>query len=155
MTAPLLAVPVAGARRTIPTELFGPLDIAEEHIIEFSEGILGFPACHGWVLIDGAKPGTAWLQSVEYSALVFLLADPFVFFEGFTAELSPTELRRLDAREPGQLAVFAIVTLPERRSGDATANLQGPIIINVHSRRGAQVVLGESSWSVRQPISFG
>ncbi len=152
MTAAMMALPAGGARRTVPTELFGPLEIAEEHIIDFSDGLLGFPACRAWALIDGAKPGTAWLQSVEYSALVFLLADPFVFFDGFTADLSAAEIRRLDARDASQLAVFAIVTLPEKRSGDATANLQGPVIINVHSHRGAQVVLGESAWSVRQPI---
>ncbi len=155
MTASPVVIPTAGARRTIPTELFGALDIAEEHIIEFSEGILGFPACRGWVLIDGAKPGTAWLQSVEYGPLVFLLADPFVFYDGFTADLSHNDLRRLEATNAGEIAVFAIVTLPASRAGEATANLHGPILVNVHSRRGAQVVLGESSWSVRQPISFG
>jgi len=154
MTAPSVAAQAAGARRTIPTELFGPVDVAEETIIAFEDGILGFPACHGWILIDGAKPGTAWLQSVDYAQLVFLLVDPFVHFDGFTADLSTNELRRLDAREPGQIALFAIVTLPASRSGEATANLQGPIVVNVHSRRGAQVVLGESQWSVRQPLSF-
>ncbi|MCX5767543.1 MAG: flagellar assembly protein FliW [Gemmatimonadetes bacterium] len=154
MTASSIAVPVAGARRTIASELFGPVDVAEEHILEFREGILGFPACHSWILIDGAKPGTAWLQSVDHSTLAFLLADPFVFFEGFTTELSPSELFRLDARDASQLAVFVIVTLPASRTEQATANLQGPLIINVHASRGAQVVLGETAWSVRQPISF-
>ncbi len=154
MTASSLAVPAAGPRRTIATELFGALDVAEEHLITFQEGILGFPACHTWVLIDGAKLGTAWLQSAEHSTLVFLLADPFVFFEGFAAELSPTELLHLEARDASQLALFAIVTLPASRADQATANLQGPVVINVHSGRGAQVVLGDTAWSVRQPISF-
>lgn len=156
MTAPSLAMPAdpTGARRSIPTELFGPLELADQQILEFPSGIFGFPACHHWTLIEGARRGTAWLQSVDHSALAFLLVDPFVYFDGFTAELSPTELRSLDAQDPGQIAVFAIVTLPRRREDTPTANLQGPLVINVVARRGTQVILGETAWGVQQDLRF-
>ncbi|MFI5309589.1 MAG: flagellar assembly protein FliW [Gemmatimonadales bacterium] len=156
MPASSAAVARVMSRRIVPTKLFGSLDVGDDQIIVLPEGMFGFPSCREWVLIDGARPGTAWLQSAENAALAFLLVDPFVLFDGFSADLATTDLRRLRADDPSQIAVFAIVTLPAGRGGEATANLQGPVVINVHERLGAQVVVESSRWAVRQalPESF-
>jgi len=138
----------------VRTDLFGPLHLADEQIVHFDDGVPGFAQCKRWVLIDGAKGGTAWLQSADNPALAFLLVDPFVVFEGFTADVGPHEVRRLGAIDPSQLAVFSIVTLPQKGQDDATANLQAPVVINVRSRKGAQVLLGDGPWQVRQPLSL-
>jgi flagellar assembly factor FliW len=143
---------IEAARRTVSSVLLGALTVTEDQLFTFGDGLLGFPTCREWVLIQGAKAGTAWLQSVDHGALAFLLVDPFVMFEGYSAELSPAEVRRLEASDPSHLAVFAIVTLPASRSESATANLQGPVVVNVRDRRGAQVVLSEGPWSVRQAL---
>lgn len=152
MTLSLMSAAEPASRRSVLTKLFGPVDYSEHQVVSFAKGLLGFPSCHAWLLMDGAKPGTAWLQSTEHGALAFLLVDPFMTFEGFTADLAPADVRRLDARDPADLAVFAIVTLPAGRGDEATANLQGPIVINVQARCGAQVVLSEGRWDLREPI---
>jgi flagellar assembly factor FliW len=153
MTMTSTAMP-ASPRRTIATELFGTLDVAGQQVLEFAEGILGFPACKQWVLIDGSKPGTAWLQSLDHGPLAFLLIDPFQHFEGFSADLGAEDTRRIDAADASKVVLFAIVTLPASKQEQATANLQGPIVINVEARRGAQLVLSDSRWSIRQPFAM-
>ncbi len=152
MTLPLPVAQVIPARRSLRSELFGTLDIGEDELIEFSEGLLGFPECRSWALLLGSKDGSAWLQSAEHSALVFLLVDPFIFFDGYSAELSESELRRIRAKEAAEVAVFAIVTLPAPGQDTCTANLQGPVVMNLVSRRGIQVVFGEGPFGVRAPI---
>ena len=145
---------VPRAQRRVPSDLFGHLDVTDEQILSFAEGLLGFPTCTQWVLVDGVRAGTAWLQSADQPSLAFLLVDPFVLFEGFTADLDANEVRRLGANAPSELAVFSIVTLPGADREDATANLQGLVVINVRSRRGAQVLTGDGRWAVRQPLAL-
>jgi flagellar assembly factor FliW len=120
--------------------------------LDFREGLLGFSLCRKWTLLAGKKPGTAWLQSEDRRGLAFMLIDPFRAFEGYTAHLGPAEIERLDAKDPAHIAVFAIVTPPSGDAVESTANLMGPLVINVSAGLGAQVVSDEGRWSVRQPI---
>ncbi|NBW64425.1 flagellar assembly protein FliW [bacterium] len=135
---------------TIQSELFGPLAVADDAFVDFPTGIPGFPSCQRWVFITGAKQGTAWLQSVDRSGLAFLLVDPFLAFEGYSVELSDSDVRRLDAGQPNDVAVYAIVTLPGSAGEHATANLQGPLLLNHGRRRGMQLVLGDGPWGIRE-----
>jgi flagellar assembly factor FliW len=137
---------------TVVTRLFGPIDIDADQLLDFREGLLGFSLCRRWLLIAGKKPGTAWLQSADHGALAFMLIDPFLAFEGYTAHLGPLEIEQPAARDPSQIAVFAIVTLPSPDALEPTANLRGPVVINVRSRLGAQIVASDGTWSVRQPL---
>ena len=152
MTPAMAVVAPACAPSTVLTGLFGPIDILNEQLLVFRDGLLGFSLCKRWLLIEGKKPGTAWLQSADHGGLAFMLIDPFMAFEGYTAHLGSTEIELIDAQDPSQIAVFAIVTLPSADAPEPTANLRGPVVINVAARVGAQVVAGEGTWSVRQPL---
>jgi len=152
MTLPLPAESATPNRRVLRSDLFGVLDITDHDLIEFGEGLLGFPECRSWALLRGSTAGSAWLQSADHASLVFLLVDPFAFFEGYSAELSDGELRRLRAKDASEIAVFAIVTLPDQGSTTCHANLQGPVVLNLAARRGIQVVFGEGPFGVRAPI---
>jgi flagellar assembly factor FliW len=152
MTSSSAALTPLVGRRTVISDLFGALDVADDQLLRFDDGLPGFTGCKRWILIEGEKPGTAWLQSVELGAIAFLLIDPFVFFDGFSVDIAPSEVRRLEADDATQLAVFAIVTFPATRTEVATANLQGPVVINAPRRRAAQIVLSDGSWGVRQPL---
>lgn len=142
------------ALRHVETELFGTLDVRDEQLLTLDEGPLGFPACKEWILLLGATAGTAWLQSAEHAPLAFLLVDPFAAFDGYVVDLSPTELGRLGAARVSELAVFAIVTLPESREAPVTANLLGPVVINVRARCGAQLVTSSDRWSVKESFAL-
>ena len=48
--------------------------------LDFREGILGFSLCKRWLLIEGKKPGTAWLKSEDHDRLAFMLIDDFLKF---------------------------------------------------------------------------
>ncbi|MFI5231594.1 MAG: flagellar assembly protein FliW [Gemmatimonadales bacterium] len=152
MAAVAPACAPACAPGSVFTNLFGQIDIHEDELLDFRDGLLGFSLCKRWLLIAGKKQGTAWLQSADHGSLAFMLIDPFLTFEGYTAHLGPTEIAQLDAEDPAQIAVFAIVTLPSADMPETTANLRGPVVINVKARLGAQVVASEGTWSVRQPL---
>jgi flagellar assembly factor FliW len=138
----------------IRSELLGDLQVAEDELVEFHEGIFGFPECRRFVLLQGSKEGTFWLQSVEHSALAFLLVDPFLFVPGYVVDLSSGDLAELQAAPGEHVAILSIVTLPRSRTEQPTANLQGPIAMNLRARVGRQIVIPDSPWGVRQPVAL-
>lgn len=152
MTALGSAARLMNSVRVFATALFGQMEVRYDQILTFSEGLCGFANCRDWILIEGKKPGTAWLQSAEYSDLAFLLVDPFVMFDDFSVDLAAHDLARIGATEASEVAVFGIVTLPAAQGDDATVNLQGPVVVNVRARTGVQIVLGDGRWGMRQPL---
>ena len=141
--------------RTVATKLFGPLEIEPHQILRTKHGVLGFPACREWVLLDGARSGTAWLQSLEHGTLAFLLVDPFTAVEGYAVDLATRELEQLGASEASEIAVFAIVTLPLAEDEAPTANLAAPIVVDVRGQRAAQLIISDGRWSVKAPLGVG
>ena len=139
---------------TVHSDLLGPLSVEPSQIISFPTGIYGFPECRTFVLLKANLEGTFWLQSVEYGTLAFLLVDPFHFFDGYHVDLSPADLARLGSSDPTHIAVLAITTLPRQRDEPCTANLQGPILIDMQGRRGQQAVFADGPYGTREPLTL-
>jgi flagellar assembly factor FliW len=153
MTSIVLAEMRAGSRIAPAPATSSPARAAVDAVLHFEQGLLGFGAHRRWVLLDGPREGTAWMTSVDHANITFLLVDPFVQFDGYAIDLSPADLRRVGATHATDVLVYALVTLPRERDDDATANLQGPLVINLAARRGMQVVLESGQWGVREPFA--
>lgn len=155
MTA--LAVPpvAAPAERTIPSDILGPLVVGEDAVLTFPRGVLGFPECRRFVLLASAHDGLYWLQSAEFSALTFVVADPFRFVPEYAVDLGPGLRQALEATDAADVAIFAIVTLATTPDRAPTMNLQGPLLVNTRARRAMQQVIPESRWGVAEPFVLG
>jgi flagellar assembly factor FliW len=138
----------------VDSKLFGPLTVSENEIFFFPSGVFGFPECRSFVMVPAERPGFYWLQSVEHSALAFMLVDPFLYFEGYSVELGFNERADLVVEDAADAAILAIVTLPRSASEPATVNLQGPIALNLQARRGKQLVLQDEAFGVRCPLDL-
>ncbi len=147
-TRPPEAAPVS-----VDTRNFGPLVVQPEQILEFRPGLLGFADHTRYVLIE--RPQDApflWLQSVEVPDLAFVVVDPVLFFPHYQPEQRPQVLKEVEAQSPAEVKVLVIVTIPPGRPQEMTVNLLGPLIINLRTRRGRQVVLEDQRLSHRQPL---
>lgn len=138
----------------VHSEILGPVTVSDESLIHFPAGLFGFPACREFALIPAHRTGMFWLQSVEHAELAFVLVDPFEAFPGYSAEIGAADLVDLKADDPSQVAVLAIVTLPDSREGQPTANLQGPLALCLASRTGKQLALEDPTHGVRSPFSL-
>lgn len=141
-------------RLTIESELFGSLSVHPDQTFDFPDGLYGFPEAKKFVLIPAEPDGFYWLQSLDHGPLVFLLGDPFVFVPGYSVDLGEAELGPITTDEPSDVAVLAIVTLPEESDGLPTLNLQGPITLNVTKRLGRQIVVADSAFGIRWHLDF-
>ena len=98
-----------------------------------------------------------WLQSVDNGALAFVLVDPLLFKPDYKVEIGPEDAEDLGLKNGGNAAqIMAIVNIPTRgedgKPTEITANLLGPIVINVQKRLAKQVVLYDGQYSHRHPI---
>jgi flagellar assembly factor FliW len=147
------ASPLYSFRVSLDSVLFGHIAVAPDACFTLPDGLLGFAAEHRFALLPAASDAY-WLQGLNNEALVFLVVDPFRYVPGYSLELSPDTHRELGDRDPTRLVVLAIVTLPREAGELCTANLQGPVVLDTVTRLGWQVVLGESAYGVRHPISL-
>lgn len=133
------------------TKPYGEIDVDERQKIRFPFGILGFEQLHEYVLLDAVQQPFYWLQSIERAEVAFVLMDPKVFRPEYSVDVQKSELNEIDIRNPDDLLVFAIVTIPENQAM-MTANLQGPILINRRAKIGRQSISLDPSWKVRHYI---
>ena len=54
-------------------------------------------------------------------------------------------------RESKELLLYVIVTLKQPLS-ESTANLMGPLFINIRERVGKQILIENDAYSLREPI---
>lgn len=142
---------------TVTSDLLGLVSPSQESTFTFPAGMFGFPECRRFALLATGREGLFWLQSLEHSALTFLLADPFLFFDGYAVDLGAgdrAELQLHDDVNADDVAVLVIVTLPRTRDELPTANLQGPVAVSLASHLGRQLAVADGAWGVRCPLDL-
>ncbi len=135
----------------IKTSRFGVLNVASEHIIHLSEGMMGFEKLKQYFIVDPSdETMILWFQSVENSEIAFPILEPMVFRKDYHVRLSANELRvlKLSSLEKEKTLVYSVLTIPADVR-EMTANLKAPIVVNTKERLGRQVVLQENEYSVK------
>jgi flagellar assembly factor FliW len=134
----------------IETTRFGTVEIDDSRIITFQNGPLGFPEYRRFALIQTTEDAVFfWLQSVEDSALAFLVCDPLLFVPDYQAQVRGDEVKTLQLRDLTDCQVLVIVN---KVDGYLTANLLGPLVIGAHSLQAKQVVLSDKRYSTRHRV---
>ncbi len=133
---------------------FGMLEVPQDKVISFKEGLPGFPTVRRFTMLemDELKP-FQYLQALDEPPIALLVVNPFLVDAGYKFQLGESDMREIQGRETEDVSVYAVATVPEKPE-DATLNLMAPIVINHRKRLGKQVVLHQSSYSVRHPL-FG
>lgn len=134
----------------IETSRFGQLEVDPTRLMTFDEGILGFPAQKQYALIQtGEGSGFYWLQSVCTRDLAFVVCDPRLFVADFQVPVKLEDLETIGLTTPEEAQVFIIVN---KMNELLTGNLQGPLVVNVNTRKGRQLVLSDKRYSTRHPL---
>ena len=134
----------------IESTRFGRLEVDDERIITFPQGLLGFPDHSRFALIQtGEENYFFWLQAVEDPNLAFVVTDPTIFFKDYEVPVREETTTELQLTDPNFVQCFVICN----KVGEwLTGNLLGPIVVNAQNRLATQVVLTEKKWTTRQPL---
>lgn len=129
-------------------------DNLEEKIVHFTDGLPGFPELERFVVIELRENGAfQQLQSIDDPAISMIVCVPWLFFPDYAPILSDAEEEELELQSADDAIVFVPVSF-DSESRQASLNLLGPFVVNSRTRRGRQVVLTGSEYSVRAPIDL-
>jgi flagellar assembly factor FliW len=128
-----------------------PVDVPE---LVFANGLPGFPGARRFALVRwGAFEGPYSLMvDLDDNDISFLVVPPHMFFPDYVVDLDDSVASKVHLERADDCLLLVIVTLGNRPE-EATANLLGPIVINLQTREGTQAVLAESGYSTRTPLS--
>lgn len=126
----------------------------EPPVIEMAAGLPGFPDARRFVLVEWGEEGSPFslLRSLDHDSLEFLVAAPVVLFPDYEPEIDDAYADALGLTSADDALVLVLVTVADRAE-HATANLLAPIVVNVHTLVGAQVVLPQAPVEdLRRPL---
>lgn len=139
----------------VNTRLFGEIEIADEKIITFPNGIIGFADMTKFTLIydeeQGSAAGIRWLQSLDEPGFAMPVMDPLTVKEDYNPEVDDEILKNIGKVTADNILVLVTVTVPSDLT-KMSVNLQGPIIINVDECKACQVIVDAEGCPVKYPI---
>jgi flagellar assembly factor FliW len=136
----------------LETRRWGKLEVDLNEVIAFPKGIPGFEAFKRYALFTSEEiQPFQWLICIDEPDLGFVVVPPEAFYPDYNPKLFEADLKELQTDPDDKLALLAIVTLA-RNPVESTANLQGPLLINLTKKIGKQVVVADDRYSVKHPI---
>ncbi|MBN1903849.1 MAG: flagellar assembly protein FliW [Deltaproteobacteria bacterium] len=139
----------------IKTSRFGDIEIDKGRVIQFTEGLIGFPDEREYIVMEHRSDSPfMWLQAVGNPDLAFVIMNPFQVFPEYLKDISQEEENALKPDNNETVMIFAIVTIPNGKPEESTLNLMGPVVIDPVTNKGKQIILANSGYSHRHPITF-
>ena len=134
----------------IKTTRFGEIEVPEEIIIVFADGLPGFPDETKFALFPYDKDSPfSIMQSLGDPDLAFLLADPYRFFNDYEFNLDDQIATEWGFSTDNPPNVYTVATMGDSLE-QMTVNLLAPIVINWPKRIGAQIIIESKYYSVKQ-----
>ncbi len=138
----------------INTKVFGEVEIADDKIIHFPSGIVGFPELTEFTLLHDEEKGVGsihWLQSIQEPGFAMPVMDPLLVCTDYNPEVDDELLKPLGGLDPEEILVLVTVTVPSDLK-KMSVNLRGPIIINAAAKKACQVIVEGEGYQVKYPI---
>lgn len=127
------------------------MEVSEEQIIEFPNGIYAFEEARRFAFIELEKGHyPAWLQCIDSIKPCFIVFDPWLICKDYEITLNSGEQAMLEVDGKTNLQVLCIARVPEDFK-ETTVNLKSPIVINMDTKKAMQVILPRN-YPYRQPI---
>ena len=126
------------------------VEIDDQRIMYFPKGMVGFPNCQKYALIQTNDEGVFfWMQSIDRPELAFVVCDPRTFVPDYRVPVKLDELELIGLQSSEDAQVLVIVNNVD---DVLTGNLQGPLVINAQNLTGNQLVLSDKRYTTRHPF---
>jgi flagellar assembly factor FliW len=136
----------------IRTTRFGEINVDENNLIYFANGLIGFENLRQFCTLNREHNNYFWwLQSVENGDIAFLITEPHNLTPNYDPTLTREDLRTIQADDVNELEFGVILTVPDDPR-ETTANLLAPIAFNMSKNVASQIVLKDQSYPFRHPI---
>jgi len=142
----------------IQTRKFGEIEIDETKTLTMPEGLPGFPGFEKFVLLEDPKTAPfCWFQSIEAPDLSLIVMNPVLFKADYAPDLSVLiEARGWENVKSDKILTFVVINIQDKEDEKSiTANLMGPIVINLDSLEAVQVAICDTGYSHQYDVVKG
>ena len=139
----------------IKTRYFGEIDVDEQKILTFEDGLIGFEYLKKFTLIYNNETETSgtvtWLQSLDEPMVAFPAISPFYVMTNYNPIVEDEVVNAIGELNEENTAIFLTLTVPSDIT-KMTTNLKAPIIINAETKKGCQVIAENPDYVVKYNI---
>ena len=140
----------------VKTRFFGEVDIEDEKILTFDNGIMGFEDMKRWTLIYDIEKGSegpiSWFQSLDMAELALPVINPYTVTAVYEPVVEDELLKPLGEFKDEELVTLLTITIPSEDPSKTTANFRAPILINPVNRKGIQVIVNNEDYPIKFSI---
>lgn len=138
----------------VQTSRFGELEVKEDELFHFEQGIPGFREVQRYAIIEVEDSPFMYLQSVDQGDVSFIVVSPFDFLESYEFTL-PVDIQEDLGLENEQHVKIVNIISVRNELASATINLGAPIILNTYRKQGVQYILPDGKYSIHHPLFAG
>ncbi len=136
----------------VQTKFFGEVELDDNKVIEFPNGIIGFEDFKKFAIIydieDDRNTKISWLQSLEEPTLALPVVDPLAVTTEYAPMIEDELLKPLGNPADEDLLFLLVMTVPSDMT-KVTANMKAPVIISTEERKGVQLIVDNADYPVK------
>ena len=139
--------------RKVSTDRFGEIEVEEEKIVTFENGIPAFEDEREFVIFpyDEESP-YYFMQSLKSPELAFILTIPFLFFPDYQIEIDDATIKELEISNQDSVTLYSLVTIPNGSVRYMTTNLLAPVVLNTDNMKAKQLVMEKSNYKTKHRL---
>lgn len=139
----------------VKTKYFGDIDLEEDKIITFEQGIMGFEGFKRYTIlfdIEGeSKPSISWLQCLDEQSLALPVINPFLIKDDYNPVVEDELLKPIGEINEQNLIILLSLTVPSDMT-KLSVNLKAPFIINSDTRKGCQIIVENQEYEIKYNV---
>ncbi len=139
----------------VKTKHFGEIDLTEDKILTFENGIMGFEDFKRYTILfdseDGEEPVISWLQSLDEETFAIPVVSPLLVKEDYNPVVEDEWLNSLGELTDENIVILLTITVPSDLE-KMTVNLKAPFIINSDTRKGCQIIVENKDYEIKYNV---
>ncbi|GKV69404.1 flagellar assembly factor FliW [Sporosarcina sp. NCCP-2716] len=138
---------------TIQTKFHGELELDTLTQWAFPKGLPGLEDETSFVLlpIEG-NDSFQVMQSVSTPTVALIVANPYTIVSDYSFAIDDPTLELLGIESQEDLMILSVMSMKDPFES-STVNLQAPLIFNIENNTAKQMILNDTTYSLRTPIS--
>lgn len=134
------------------TKYHGVREYEEKDILNFKKGLPGFEGLKKFVVFPVEDNEVfSILHSVEDDSVGLVVVSPFYVIKDYEFKLEDEKIKELKIESPEDVLVLNTVTLNSKIE-NMTVNLKAPIVININSKLGEQIIVDNPNYSIKHSL---
>jgi flagellar assembly factor FliW len=107
-----------------------------------------------WIILDmGDDLPMKFFQSLDRGDFGFPITQPYLFHDEYDFKVPKGACQTMETTNEDDLTILIITTV-HAGGAQVTGNLLAPLVVDVATRKGVQLALDDSKYSIRQEINY-